>query len=60
MEKALKYWPVAVASFAILSAGVTAQIQIKLNAIEIADLSEGLDEAEEWLSELQYQLDNLE
>lgn len=59
MDKALKYWPVAVAAFAILSAGVTAQIQIQLNKLEIEDLSEGIDEAEEWLEELQWRIDDL-
>jgi len=59
MVNVMKYWPIAAASFAILSAGVTAQIQIKLNAIEIEDLSESIDENEEWLSELQWQIDSL-
>lgn len=83
MEKALKYWPIVVAAFAIISAGVTAQYQIKShsdsiqelkafvtainpkllqitsNKDELTDLSESIDENEEWLGELQYQINNL-
>ena len=59
MANIMKYWPVAVAAFAILSAGATAQFQIQLNKLEIIDLSENIDEAEEWLEELQWQIDNL-
>ena len=59
MANIMKYWPVAAAIFAIISAGVTAQIQIQLNKLEIIDLSENIDEAEEWLEELQWRIDEL-
>lgn len=59
MANIMKYWPVALAAFAIVSAGATAQFQIQLNKLEIEDLSEGIDEAEEWLEELQWRIDDL-
>ena len=59
MTSIMKYWPVAAAIFAIISAGATAQFQIQLNKLEIIDLSENIDEAEEWLEELQWQIDEL-
>ena len=84
MDKLLKLWPIAMAAFFIVSAVVTAQLQIKsqadsikelktfvtstiptmlqiqLNQREIEDLSEGLDDAEEWLGELQWSVNELE
>ena len=60
MKKFLPYWPVAVAAFAIISGALTAQFQIQLNKMELADLSESIDENEEWLSELQQRLDQLD
>ena len=60
MDKAIKYWPVVVAAFAIISAGLTAQFQIQLNKIEIEDLSKNIDDAEEWLEELQWQFNQLD
>ena len=59
MKKVLPYWPVAVAAFAIISAGLTAQFQIQLNKMEIEDLSESVDDNEAWLSDIQWQLDEL-
>ena len=83
MDKLMKYFPVALAVFAIITAGVTAQLQIKghtdsikelkefvtatnpklvqitLNEKEIADLNESVDENEEWLGELQWQVNEL-
>lgn len=84
MDKLMKYWPVALAILAVITAGVTAQVQIKsqgdtikeltafnkstmetllqirLNQREIEDLSEGIDELEEWASELQWSVNELE
>lgn len=59
MANIMKYWPVAVGMFAIISAGMTAQFQIALNKSEIADLSESIDENEEWLGELQWEINQL-
>jgi len=59
MVNAMKYWPVAVAIFAIISGALTAQFQIQMNKLEIVDLSESIDENEEWLEELQWQIDDL-
>ena len=80
----MKYFPVALAVFAVITAGVTAQLQIKghtdsikelkqfvkatnpklvqitLNKNEIDDLSESIDENEEWLEELQWQFNQLD
>ena len=84
MANIMKYFPVALAVFAVISAGVTAQLQIKghtdsikelkafveatnpklvqvqLNTLEIVDLSEGIDEAEEWLGEIQWEINQLD
>ena len=60
MANVMKYWPVAVVAFAIISGALTAQFQIQLNKMELADLSESIDENEEWLSELQQRLDQLD
>ena len=60
MDKFLKYWPVALAVVAVTSSFATAQFQIKLHSMEIEDLSESVDENEEWLSELQHQINQLD
>ena len=57
MANLMKYWPLALAIFAITSAGATAQFQIQLNKMEIEDLSESIDELEELVEELQYWVD---
>ena len=59
MKEAMKYWPVALAAFAIISGALTAQFQIQMNKLEIEDLSESVDANEEWLNELQWRLDGL-
>lgn len=58
MANIMKYWPVAAAIFAVISAGATAQFQIQLNKLEIEDLSENIDELEEAIEELEYWIDN--
>ena len=57
MANIMKYWPVAAAIFAIISAGATAQFQIQLNKMEIVDLSENIDELEAAIEELEYWID---
>ena len=93
MDKLLKFWPLAVAAFFVISGVGGTQYQIKshtdsikdleafvaatneklaqiaanpkflqitLNKLEIEDLSESVDENEEWLSELQWSINELE
>ena len=57
MANLMKYWPLALAIFAITSAAMTAQFQLQLHTIELADLSESIDELEELVEELQYLID---
>ena len=57
MANVMKYWPVALAVFTIMSAGFTAQFQIQQNKAEIEDLSESIDELEDDVEELLYWID---
>jgi len=84
MDKLTKWFPIALAIFAVIAAGVTAQsqisiqgdtikeltafnrstmetlLQVKLNQREIEDLSESVDDNEDWLGELQWSINELE